>query len=69
MKNLKAYWFGGIAMTIGIVTGEDEVTGEHKAYISTVYGGDEKMDTQFVADHGSPVLVEMLEPIVKYLKG
>ena len=67
MKVKEAYWFTGFDFTIGIVVGEDAVTGKHKGYIGTAAGLDEKRDTQHIAERGSPVDPGKLIEIANYL--
>ena len=47
MKQLDTIWFSGLE-TIGIVIGEDEITGERKAYIGTGKGYSEEADIQHI---------------------
>ena len=68
MKNKRPYWFTGLFGTIGIVTGEDDVTGKKKAYIGTASGFDEDADTQHIAKTGSPVDPRQLAEILGDLK-
>jgi hypothetical protein len=66
--NKKPYWFSGYFGTIGIVTGEDENTGEKKAYIGTAAGFNEDADTDYIAQQGSPVAASLVYEIAKDLK-
>ena len=64
--NTNVIWFstrGG--MTIGLATKVDDITGEKKAYISTVSGFDEELDTQYILSHGSPVPIEYLKKMLE----
>lgn len=67
MKILDAMWFNSVGGTCGLVIGEDEHTGEKKAYIGVVHGFDEKLDTVQVAEYGCKVDLTMLTEIVKKL--
>ena len=59
-------WFSlRSGMTIGIATKVDDITGEKKAYISTVSGFDEELDTQYILSHGSPVPIEYLKKMLE----
>lgn len=68
MKIKGSYWFTGMNFHIGIVVGEDEVTGKCKAYISTVPGVDEEADTQLIARQGSPVNPIILNEIAGFFR-
>lgn len=68
MKVIKTYWFSNMTGVIGIVVGQDTVTGEHKAYIGWGSGLDEKADEQQVREWGSKVNVTVLEEILALLK-
>lgn len=69
MKVLADYWFndmrGGI---VGIVVGEDEVTGERKAYIGAVKGHNQENDRQSILDGGQKLPLSFLEGLVGLLK-
>ena len=68
MKIKRPYWFTGFFGTIGVVVGEDNVTGEKKAYIGTAPGFDEDADAQYIAKTGSPVDPGHLAQILEDLK-
>ena len=68
MRIKRPYWFTGFFGTIGIVTGEDEVTGKKKAYIGTAPGFDDDLDTHHIAKTGSPVDPRQLEQVLEDLK-
>lgn len=55
VKTVNQYWFNGMFGTIGIVTGEDEVTGKRKAYIAPVPGMSEEADVRRIKEAGAPV--------------
>jgi len=69
VKVLADYWFndmrGGI---VGIVVGEDEVTGERKAYIGAVEGYNQAVDKESILDGGQKLPLSFLEGLVKWLK-
>lgn len=67
MKIINSFWFTGLK-TIGIITGEDEVTGKRKAYIGVSAGFDEKSDTLEITSYGLPFSLETAESILKDLK-
>ena len=67
MKSLRPYWFTGFYGTIGIVTGEDEITGQKRAYIGTAPGFNENLDTEHIAETGSPVDPTFLQLILNDL--
>lgn len=68
MKIKRPFWFTGFYGTIGIVTGEDEITGKKKAYIGTAPGSDEDLDSHHIAKTGSPINPVQLEEILRDLK-
>lgn len=69
MKVLRSFWFShmGETGTIGIVVGEDELTKERKAYLGTVSGNSEQMDTALILARGSPLSQETLQDILQLL--
>ena len=70
MKIIDAIWFNelGKKEPIGIVIGEDKITGERKAYIGTGNGFEEGSDTISIAERGTKVTIKTLEYILKKLK-
>lgn len=69
MKILDTKWI--TLMTgecIGIVVGEDKITGKRKAYIGMGQGRNEDDDTTQIAENGSPLYLSMVEEILKLLK-
>ena len=56
MKLLDVVWFNGERL-IGMVVGEDEVTGEKKAYIGIGAGGSEAHDSQHILERGVPFTI------------
>ena len=71
MKILDTIWFTelGKEEPIGIVIGEDENTGEKKAYIGTGNGFEEGSDTISIAERGAKVSPQILKFILKRLEG
>lgn len=69
MKITNAIWFTqmGEAKIIGIIIGEDEETGEMKAYIGTGYGINETIDANHIAKTGAKLHPVTLSGIVKQL--
>jgi len=69
MKVTNATWFTqmGVTQPIGIVFGEDEATGEKKAYIGAGYGNEEDQDCQHIARTGAKLSLEMAKHIVEGL--
>lgn len=68
--NIKGiYWLSGYFGALGIVTGEDEITGVKKAYIGQVSGIDEEIDTTYVAENGTPLPPSTLISILEDLGG
>jgi len=54
--------------TVGIMTGEDEYTGERKAYIGAVEGHNEELDRQSILDGGQKLPLSFLEGLVRWMK-
>jgi hypothetical protein len=69
MKIQDAIWFTemGTPRPIGIIYGEDEVTGEKKAYIGTGHGFNEHADTQHIAKYGAKLTLETVKQLLGYL--
>lgn len=65
----QVYWFSHMSGMIGIVVGQDKVTGQRKGYIGAAPGFDEDEDTKIVAERGSPVNSKILTEIADYLNG
>jgi len=55
MKVLDAIWFTHGLLTIGLVVGKDETTGEIKYYIGKANGFDEKADCNLIIASGTKV--------------
>lgn len=69
MKNVQSFWFNsmGLIGCVGIVLGEDEVTGQRKAYIGVGLGINELFDERIVAESGAKFPAEMAERIAIWL--
>ena len=67
MKIIDTLWFSGSYGCIGIVVGEDEITGKRKAYIGPSSGGDAKGDTDYIAANGSPFTKAQADLLVELL--
>ena len=63
MKITYDYWFSGMAALVGIVVGEDEITGECKAYIGVASGIDQEVDAKIVAQRGAKLPLAILDEI------
>lgn len=59
MKLVNVIWFNPESRVIGIVVGEDEVTGKHKAYIGLGAGDNENSDAQQILNHGAPFTIPL----------
>lgn len=53
MKVIDSIWFTNRDGTIGIIIGEEDITGDRKAYIGPASGTDEKTDTQQILSWGN----------------
>ena len=71
MKIIDSIWFTGIGMLgcVGIVLGEDEVTGKRKAYVGNAPGTDQDSDEQRIVATGGKLTSEMAEKISKFMNG
>lgn len=71
MKILDTIWFTemGSLRPIGIVIGEDEITGERKAYIGVGNGESEERDSKSIAGTGAKFHLETLRMIAMRLIG
>ena len=64
MKIIDSLWFTSLGILggcIGIVLGEDEVTGEKKAYIGTAVGDNQERDERHIAMNGAKFTPEIAE--------
>lgn len=70
MKILDVIWFTemGSLRPIGIVIGEDEITGERKAYIGVGNGEDEERDSKSIAGTGAKFSLDAARRIALYLE-
>ncbi len=66
---IKTLWFTNSKGCIGIVLGEDSVTGEKKGYISQCRGDNERQDTHDITRNGSKFTKETAEKIFNHFKG
>ena len=55
MKIIDDIWFTGFRGIVGIVIGEDEVTGERKAYVGIGEGVSMDQDIKAIAEYGCPL--------------
>lgn len=67
MKNTHDYWFSGLVPLVGIVVGEDEITGEGKAYIGVAAGLDQVADAKHIAQRGAKLTLPVLDEIRGHL--
>ena len=68
MKVIDTLWFTNNKGTVGIVILEEDITGDRKAYIGVVPGGDEKADTEAIIDWGNPFSLNTAQRIEHFLK-
>jgi len=69
VKVLDDYWFNDMrGGTVGIIVGEDELTGERKAYIGVGAGFNQAIDRESILDGGQKLPVSFLEGLVRWLK-
>lgn len=65
MKITYVTWFSTPhAHTIGIVIGEDDITGEQKAYIGLGDGVDEEADTKKISERGASFPIETAKQLI-----
>lgn len=69
MKIIDSVWITSLDIIgcIGIVVGEDEATGERKAYVGYGYGVNEEADAQLISRTGGKLTPEMAAHIAKLL--
>jgi hypothetical protein len=67
MRVVEATWFSTFRGTVGIVVTDDEFGGR-KARIGICTSTNEKVDTQFIVDHGQEIPVSYLEALLRTLK-
>ncbi|MBA7716799.1 hypothetical protein ES703_125877 [subsurface metagenome] len=68
MKVIDITWFTGMKGCVGIVIGEDENTGERKAFIGAANGRNENADAKAIIDWGTRLSVAVLQDIIKKLE-
>lgn len=67
MKTLRDYWFTTMNGTIGVVIGEDKLTGERKGYIGMAGGHNQQADIEVILEYGSPISIPILQEILQAL--
>ena len=67
MKVLETLWFTNTQGCIGIVVGEEDVTGDKKAYIGIGNGASEKEDTEAILAWGTKFSLDTAQRLVSYL--
>ncbi len=67
MKVVDSLWFTNNKGTVGIVTIEEDVTGDRKAYIGIGDGHNQEADTQSIVDWGNPLSISALGRITSQL--
>lgn len=67
MRIVDDIWFTSFMGIIGIVIGEDETTGERKAYIGIASGFHTEMDKRMIAANGAPFTPEIAARIATLL--
>lgn len=68
MRVLETLWFTGINGCIGIVVGEEDVTGDRKAYIGVASGANEKADQESILGLGNKFTYDIVQRLDYYLK-
>jgi len=68
MKVIDTIWFTGMNGCVGIVIGEDENTGERKAFIGTANGRNENADAEAITAWGIRLSVVVLHDKIKKLE-
>lgn len=68
MKIIETLWFSSMYGFIGIVLGEDAISGERKAYIGPHRGQDEKVDQEFIASGGAKFTRAHAEQLLAHFK-
>ena len=65
MKILSTHWFTPMGGSlIGIVTTEDEITGDRQAYIGTADGDEEDIDADHIARTGAKFYMATAQAII-----
>ena len=68
MKVIDTTWFTGAKGCVGIVIGEDENTGERKAFIGVANGRNGNADAEAISAWGIRLSVAVLQDIIKKLE-
>ncbi len=69
MKVIETLWFTNKDGCIGIVIGEEDITGDRKAYIGPASGTDEKADNEQILAWGNKFSLDTAKRILYFLKG
>lgn len=67
MKVVDTLWFTSMKGCIGIVTIEEDVTGDRKAYIGSVSGRNAKVDTEDIIALGNPFSLDTITRLQHFL--
>ena len=67
MKVIVSLWFTSSQGCIGIIVGEDDTTGDRKAYIGIGHGLDERADTKAISALGSKFSLDTAQKLVTLL--
>lgn len=68
MKVIDSMWFINNKGTAGIVLIEEDITGARMAYIGVASGEDEKADNEVIMAYGSPLSLDAVKRIERFLK-
>lgn len=68
MKITDTLWFTASNSQVGIVLGEDTITGERKAYIGAHYGRDEESDSKLIAEYGAKITMVQAERLTAHFR-
>lgn len=68
MKITETLWFTGANSLVGIVLGEDGITGERKAYIGAHYGRDEASDSKLIAEYGARITPAQVDRLAAHFR-
>ena len=67
MKIIDSIWFNNSLGTMGIVVGEDEITGKRKAYVGIGRGADQDQDIELIKENGVQLTLSVAEHLVDLL--
>lgn len=67
MEIVDKLWISTERGALGIVVGNDKVTGERKAYIALIAGHDEDIDANYVLENGSRFPIEFAQRLIRDL--